>query len=364
MQRTAPYVDARYEWILAAKDVFMRPCMKGISDQSIRLIHHLRHNPYVKPCGQRYAELIFKEASLFDESIQMGKNKPVVDQDPDRPWILLPTVKRLAADDKRLWALIESYNEPWTSCIPLAGLFPQPAYAVGFKQDVFTSEELARLSALFGDPVTGQPSIVLASHNMFFSFLTCEVRTTDPWLNMADRQNVHSAAISIGGIVELFRAAGRAHEIDREILAFSVSHDQTVMRIYGHYPVITDEKTAYHRYPIYAFTISPQCTKNRWSAYQFTMNMYDTWMPHHLAKLRRAINQLPLPPNADAAYADASYATTPQAVVSHAALPRAVVSPVRQLVSQDLTTRFDFCFSGLTGRLQEFQGFLGFQGLQ
>ncbi|KAH7175800.1 hypothetical protein EDB81DRAFT_632939 [Dactylonectria macrodidyma] len=387
-QKISWYVDPRYEWILAAKDVFMKTCLDGISEESADLLQHLRRDRVALSSGRAYHEIIMKEAKGVCWAAYKGKKQAVVVRSQEKPLILLPSLKKLAAEKKELLALIESANEPWTSCIPLAGAFPQPAYAVGFRREAFSTSELARLSALFGDPVTGQPSIVLATHGMYFSFLTCEARTADPWLNMADRQNAHSAAISVGGVVELFRAAGLAHEINREILAFSVSHDQKVMRIYGHYPVISGDRTAYYRYPINSFSVAPENGMNTWSAYKFFINVYDTWTMDHLAKLRWAINQLPLPPNPDAAIADAYHNAAPQAVVSrgfashsavsqsvvsqnvshaaasHAALPQPVVGPVRPPISQDSRARFDFCFSGLTGRLQGLQGFQRLEELQ
>ena len=42
----------------------------------------------------------------------------------------------------------------------------------------------------------------------------------------------------------------REKELDREILAFSISHDHTSVRIYGHYPVIKGDKTTFYRHPI------------------------------------------------------------------------------------------------------------------
>jgi hypothetical protein len=39
-------------------------------------------------------------------------------------------------------------------------------------------------------------------------------------------------------IVELFQYVGREKELDREILAFSVSHDHCAVRIYVHYAMI------------------------------------------------------------------------------------------------------------------------------
>ena len=42
-------------------------------------------------------------------------------------------------------------------------------------------------------------------------------------------------------------------EVNRKILAFSVSHNHRSVRLYGHYPVITRKDTKYYRHPIRTF---------------------------------------------------------------------------------------------------------------
>ncbi|KAK3342729.1 hypothetical protein B0H65DRAFT_394031, partial [Neurospora tetraspora] len=55
-------------------------------------------------------------------------------------------------------------------------------------------------------------------------------------LDIADRQNAHSMTLAVRAIVELFRFVKREDEVNRQILAFFVSHDHQSVRIYGHYP--------------------------------------------------------------------------------------------------------------------------------
>jgi hypothetical protein len=49
--------------------------------------------------------------------------------------------------------------------------------------------------------------------------------------------------LAVRCVVELFRLVKREKELHREILAFSVSHDDSSVRIYGHYPVIDGPNT-------------------------------------------------------------------------------------------------------------------------
>ena len=120
---------------------------------------------------------------------------------------------------------------------------------------------------------------------MYFPFLTCEVKCSAAALDIADRQNSHSITVAVRGVVELFRLVMREAELHREILAFSISHDHWAVTIYGHYPIINKEKTTFYRHPVREFSFTEQEGKEKWSAYKFTKNVYDVWMPTHLKRI-------------------------------------------------------------------------------
>jgi len=132
----------------------------------------------------------------------------------------------------------------------------------------------------------------MATWQMYFPFLTCEVKCGAAALDVADRQNAHSMTLAVRGVVGLFRLAKREDELHREILAFSISHDHRTVRIYGHYPVIDGNKTTFYRHPIKTFDFtSEDCDK--WASYRFTKNVYDIWMPTHLKRICSVIDELP-----------------------------------------------------------------------
>jgi hypothetical protein len=81
--------------------------------------------------------------------------------------------------------------------------------------------------------------------------------------------------LTVRGIVELFYTIKREDEVNRKILAFSVSYDHTSVRIYGHYPVIAGKDIKYYRHPIYKFDFTALDGKDKWTAYRFTKNVYD-----------------------------------------------------------------------------------------
>ena len=128
---------------------------------------------------------------------------------------------------------------------------------------------------------------------MYFPFFSSEVKCGAAALDVADRQNAHSMTLAVRGVVELFRLVKREKELHREILAFSVSHDHRSVRIYGHYPVIEGKKATFYRHAIHTFDFTALDGKEKWTAYKFTKNVYDVWMPTHFKKLCSAIDAIP-----------------------------------------------------------------------
>jgi hypothetical protein len=122
-----------------------------------------------------------------------------------------------------------------------------------------------------------------------------EVKCGNEGLNIVDRQNAHSSGVAVRQVVDLYRKASRQHELNQEVLSFSVSHDQEAVRIYGHHPVIDGDQTAVHRYPIKKFDITNEEGKDKWTTYIFTTNVYDIYDPMHFERLRSAVDQLPDP---------------------------------------------------------------------
>jgi len=103
--------------------------------------------------------------------------------------------------------------------------------------------------------------------------------------------------MAVRDVVELFRLMKREKELYREILAFSVSHDHRTVRIYGYYPVLDGKRTTFYRHPIREFSFTELDGKEKWTAYKFTKNVYDIWMPTHLKRIYSIIDDLPLDPD-------------------------------------------------------------------
>jgi hypothetical protein len=239
--------------------------------------------------------------SLFQDDlfeITCGKignrNEARVIQDISR--LIVPSAETLATYGARhLDILIETVNECWARSIPLIvnSPRPQPDYSVGLRVTAFTSEQLEKLKSLTGG--WGIPSRLMATDSIYFPFFTCEVKCGNQGLNIADRQNAHSASVAANGMIELYQAVKREQELHQKILVFSISHDNRAVRIYGYYALIMEGKVSFYRYPLRDFSIIDQEGKEKWTAYQFTRNVYESFFPIHLKRICSAIDNLPDP---------------------------------------------------------------------
>ncbi|KAL8925878.1 MAG: hypothetical protein Q9172_002031 [Xanthocarpia lactea] len=135
--------------------------------------------------------------------------------------------------------------------------------------------------------------------------------------------------IALRGFMELFRLVDRAKELDRRVLTFSVSHGHEMVKIYGHYPVIEGNKTTYWRYPIRKYGFTEREGLERWTAYKFTKNVYDLWMPQLFELISSAVDQLSPMPLVEG---------RKQALVE---VPESHVGPMTQQVTPDTSTQME-----------------------
>jgi hypothetical protein len=287
-EKSAPYRDARYETLLATKGSIMDTSEQGITAISKALCSTLLEKEQDVP-----EDSLFRD-DLFESTFRKMRNRNETRVVRDNSRLIVPSAENLATYGAReLDILIESTNEGWNNSIPLTGTRPQPDYSVGFKREAFTEEQHKKLAPFIGDFIAGDQSFFMATYYMYFPFLTCEVKCGAAALDIADRQNTHSMTLAVRAIVELFRLVKREDEINREILAFSVSHHHRSVRIYGHYAVVDEHKTTFYRHPIRDFIFTELDGNEKWTAYKFTKNVYHTWMPTHFKRLCSAIDDLP-----------------------------------------------------------------------
>ncbi|KAF4585870.1 hypothetical protein GQ602_005175 [Ophiocordyceps camponoti-floridani] len=248
--KTAPYRDPRYETLLGTKGSYMEMLSPRIADASKEFCITLLETPQSTPKDSLFRDDVFE---VFCHKLRF-KNEARVIQDISR--LVVPSAETLdTLGAKHLDILTESVNEGWNNSLPLIGARPQPDYSVGFRREAFTEDQLVRLSPFIGDYLEGDRSFFMSTYYMYFPFLTCEVKCGAASLDIADRQNAHSMTLAVRAVAELFGGVRRAEEVDRQILGFSVSHDDQNVRIYGHYPVFQGKQIKYYRHLIHSFNM-------------------------------------------------------------------------------------------------------------
>lgn len=127
----------------------------------------------------------------------------------------------------------------------------------------------------------------------YFPFLACQAKSGAADLGVAERQNAHSMTFAVRGVAELFRWRERESEVDRQILAFSITHNHRSVAIYGHYPVMGKKDIQYYRHAIKYFDFRADNGEKKWTAYRFVKNLYDIRVPAHLKRLSSDIDEIP-----------------------------------------------------------------------
>ncbi len=279
----------RYETILASAGISMGKPEMPPTNECKSLCQALLHTEQSTPKDTIFRYDLFETAC---DNIR-NKNEARVIQDIGR--LLVPSPETLTMfGATHLKHLIETVDESWIKSIPLVkGPRPQPDFAVGVKSSAFTSDQLKKLQPSIGDWQT--TSRLVATDEMYFPFLTAEVKCGNEALNIADRQNAHSAAVAANAVVELYRLVSRQDELNQKILTFSISHDNEAVRIYGHYALINGKDTSFYRHHIKKFDFTSEDGKEKWTACKFTRNVYDTFVPIHHKRICSAVDQLPNP---------------------------------------------------------------------
>ena len=288
---TNPAVESRrYEQILASAGIYMDDEDKVATMKECKaLCQTLLDADQIVPHDSLFNDDLFKRVC------QRIRNKNEARVFRDLSHLLVPSAEILyLCGATNLEHLIETVDESWIKSIPLVkGPRPQPNFAVGLKLCAFTSDQLKKLQLSIGDWQT--TSRLVATDEMYFPFLTAEVKCGNEALNIADRQNAHNAAIAVNAVVELYRLVSRQDELNQKILAFSVSHDYEAVRMYGHYALIKEKHALFYRHPVDKLDFTRKDGKEKWTPYTFTRNVYDKFYPIHHKRICSGVDQLPNP---------------------------------------------------------------------
>ncbi len=290
----------KYEEVLAKAGIFMDAdqLQAHASNDCQQLCNNLLDSEYDTPDHSLFHEELFR--TVMKRARARNESRVCRDIMPS----IVPSAELLyLRGSNHLEHLVEELNAEWIKCSTLAGPQPKPDFTVGLMASAFTEIEILKLKSY-----TAPNRATLVTEILYFPFLMCEVKCGEQTLDRADRQNAHSASIAVNALVQLYRALPviddphceeqalpHLKDLDRKILAFSISHDHRMVNIYGHYALITGENITFYRHCIHSFNFTALNGKERWKTYNFTRKVYDDFVPLHLARIRSVIAQLPDP---------------------------------------------------------------------
>ncbi|KAL9049220.1 MAG: hypothetical protein Q9162_007328 [Coniocarpon cinnabarinum] len=213
------------------------------------------------------------------------------------PWVApSPEILRLWGE-AGIDGLGEELNVEWNRCQTMGGTHPKPDLTVGLMPSAFLPDELKTLQN-YASPYC--PCYV--TPNLCFPFFTCEAKSSQVGLDKADSQNLHSAAISVRAIFQLYeraygwRSSKMLKDLDGHTLAFSISHDAHRIHMYSHSAVCGEATTVaelhYYRYSIGLVDLRMRGGRDRLAAYNFVRNVYEHFAPRHLSRIRGAVTML------------------------------------------------------------------------
>ncbi|KAK0874857.1 hypothetical protein LTR87_011338 [Friedmanniomyces endolithicus] len=217
------------------------------------------------------------------------------------PWVVPSAENLFFSGQKQLDYMGEEIQAEWVRCEPMGVSRPKPDFTVGLRRTAFQDDELRKLE----NYATPQGPFYFTP-DLCFPFLMCEAKTGRIGIDQADTQNMHSASIAVRAMFKLYHAAyGVDHEktkmLSGQILTFSVSHNNRLVNLYGHYAIagsINDksaESLQFFRHDIAMFSLTMYDGRERYKAYKFIRSLYDKFGPEHLRRVRDAVGQMASP---------------------------------------------------------------------
>jgi hypothetical protein len=281
--KSAPYQNPDYPKLLSKLvPSYIKDHALGISDASKVLLDKLLHTEQSTP-----KDTIFNGEG-FDKHFPKleGKNEARIIQDLSP--LLVPSAEAFASlGATHLDGVVESVNEGWNNCYPITPSRPQPDSAFGYREEAFSEDQFQKLEPTLGG--YSSLSYFKATSYMHFPFLIKEVKRGEIGLAIADKQNLHSATIAVRAAVELFKLVGRETELHREIVAFTISHDNNGVKLYAHYPFIDGDSVTIWRHTVSRYFLD---SETKWKTWTFTKNVFDTFSTMHLERICSAVDSI------------------------------------------------------------------------
>ncbi|VUC33045.1 unnamed protein product [Clonostachys rosea] len=157
----------------------------------------------------------------------------------------------------------------------------------GFDIKAFPEEHMRALSEHFCS--YGQLAALRPATLVYFPFLLCEVASSQESLNLAELRNIQSAGTIIQGLVTLFDTADQLELLNRNIIVFSLAHNDTFARVMGHFPVIEDGVVKHREHHLMTDDISVEAGKCHRFIRHLVEKLYMEWSPRYLLLIQGAL---------------------------------------------------------------------------
>ena len=254
-----------------------------ISDDCRLLCNSILEADYPPPQGPLFQR--DKLLKVLDQVQFRNEARVVRDITP----IVVPSAELLFINDQPgLEYITEAMNAEWVQCDTLCGPRPKPDFVAGISPSAFTREEKEKLKM---NHTSACPN--LFPENMYYPFLICEVKGSDRPIQEAERQAMHSASIAARAVIQLYRKISSAEQLNRKILTISVAHNNTAIKIFGHFAQIDEEHITFFRHRIYAADFAADFASRDWAkASKITRGIYDRFFPKHLERVASALPKL------------------------------------------------------------------------
>jgi hypothetical protein len=202
---------------------------------------------------------------------------------------VVPSAELLHVDGHSgLETICEAMDAEWTQCMTLCGPRPKPNFVAGVAPAAFTNKEIEKLRMNHSSACPN-----LFPENMYYPFLLCEVKGSDRPIQEAERQSMHSASIAVQAIVQLHRKICATEEVNRKILAFSVAHNNSEVKIFGHFASVGEESTKYFRHRVYVADVAADFASSEWyKSYNVIRAIYKKFVPVHVQRIKSALSRL------------------------------------------------------------------------
>ena len=254
-----------------------------ISDDCRLLCNSILEADYPPPQGPLFQR--DKLLKVLDQVQFRNEARVVRDITP----IVVPSAELLFINDQPgLEYITEAMNAEWVQCDTLCGPRPKPDFVAGISPSAFTREEKEKLKM---NHTSACPN--LFPENMYYPFLIYEVKGSDRPIQEAERQAMHSASIAARAVIQLYRKISSAEQLNRKILTISVFHNNTAIKIFGHFAQIDEEHITFFRHRIYAADFAADFASRDWAkASKITRGIYDRFFPKYLERVASALPKL------------------------------------------------------------------------